>query len=292
MKIKSNPTRVGLCLLIALIASFAACKKETSQTSQADTTTFANVSAESAISADAVSDDIFNNVMGLSDDVTTDAILNRVGSPDSAGTRCFTIQVIPLSPGNLFPIKTIVDFGTGCTDNYGITRKGKIITVYSGRLRVPGKIAETTFENFYINDVQVNGTHRIENMSTSELLVFNVSVKDGKTEKPNGNYIMWNSNYTVTQVQGLGTPAWRKDDVFSTNGEANGAVKTDSVYLAWNSKILEPLIKSVNCKWIGKGKVGVGKSNTDAAIIDYGDGNCDNKVSLIINGVTREITLH
>ena len=291
MKIKSNPTRVGLCLLIAIIGSFVACKKETSQTAQADTTTFANVSAESAISADAVSGDIFKNVMDLDAEVESGGVFNRIGSSDSAGNFCYSVQVIPLEPGKLFPVKTVIDFGDGCTDDHGVTRKGKIITVYSGRLKVPGKTAETTLENFYINNVRVEGTQRIENMSSSDLLVFNVSIKDGKILRSNGNYIMWNSKNTVTQIQGLGTPAWRKDDIFSMIGEANGAVKTDSIYLVWNSKIIEPLIKSFNCKWIGQGKVGIGKSNTGAVIIDYGDGTCDNKVSILINGVTREITL-
>ena len=292
MKINSSPASVGLCILIVCIASFSACKKETSQSAQAEATTFANVSAESAISTDALSNDIFNTVMGLNNDVASGGVFNRVGSPDSSRSQCSTIQFLPLDSLNLFPVKTVIDFKNGCTDNNGVTRKGKIITVYSGRLKLPGNTAETTFENFYINNVQVEGIYRLENMSTSELPVFDLSVRNGKTKSFNGNYIMWNSKYTVTQTHGLGTPSWYQDDIFNMRGEANGAVKTDSIYLVWNSKILEPLIKSVNCKWMGSGKVGVGKSSTDAAIIDYGNGICDNIATLIINGATREITLH
>src|SRR4028118_266404 len=120
MKIYSNSTRAGLCLLVAFIASFAACKKETSQTSQADAEIFANVSAESAIITNAVSNDIFDYVMGINDDVAPEGVFNRVEPQDSSRTPCFTMEVIPLDFANLFPLKIVINFGAGCTDNNGV----------------------------------------------------------------------------------------------------------------------------------------------------------------------------
>jgi hypothetical protein len=294
MKSKLNLTRIGLCLTIACIAGFASCKKETSQTSPLSSTTFADVSTESAITADLVADDIFSNVVGINEDLAfgQTGVFSRVSSRDSATNHCFSVQVLRLDSSRLFPVKTIIDFGTGCTDNRGVTRKGKIITIFSGSLQVPGNSAQTGFENYYINDMHVEGKHEIDNISSAQLLVFNVTIADGKIARSNGNYTMLNSNYTVSQTSGLGTPAWLKDDELSIEGEANGAVKNDSVYLQWNSKIAEPLIKKFTCQWISKGKVELGKANTGKVIIDYGDGDCDNKASLIINDVTREITLH
>lgn len=92
-------------------------------------------------------------------------------------------------------------------------------------------------------------------------------------------------------MHGLGTPFWPKDDVFTINSEVEGATKTNTVFFNWTSKTLEPLIKNYICRWIVKGKIGIAKSNTDTAVIDYGNGDCDNKATITINGLSKEITL-
>lgn len=294
MKTTINLARSLAALVVITTLIFISCKKETSKDNPQDDTTFATVSSTSSLESDAAFNDVFNNVVGVNEEVAFGGtgVFARVLSVDSTTNPCFTVQVTRLNAPEKFPVKTVIDFGAGCKGRDSITRKGKIITVYSGPLTVPGKIAETTFDGYYLNDVHIEGSHRIENTSSAQALSFKVNVTDGKLTMPNGNYAQRTSVYTIVQTEGYGTPYWLKDDVLSINGEANGTVKTDSLFFKWNSKTVEPLIKKFTCPWIVKGKIGIGKASTDAAIIDYGDGSCDNKATIIINNSTIEISLH
>ena len=294
MKKEKKLIRLFTCLFITSMVVFAACKKETSAASSADEKKFAELSSISTIETYAAFDDVFNNVMGVNDEVAfgQTGVFGRIITVDSFVNRCFTVHVTGNISPNIYPVKVVVDFGAGCTGKDGIIRKGKVSTVYSGPLTVAGKVAETSFENFYINDTQVEGTHRIENTGTSSQLIFTITIKDGKLTKSNGNYSQVNSINTIKQTEGSATPKWAMDDVMSITGESNGSIKNDSAFLKWNSKIEEPLIKKFTCPWYVKGKIGVLKANTDAAIIDFGNGECNNKAFLIINGLSTEITLH
>lgn len=294
MKIQKNQVRLLTCLILGGMVAFAACKKETSASNSGDEKNFIELSSNSNIEATAIFDDVYNNVMGVNDEVAfgQTGVFGRIITVDSSVNPCYIVTLTSLNLPNAFPVQVVIDFGSGCTGKDGVIRKGKILTVYSGPLTVTGKAAETSFDNFYINDTKVEGSHRIENAGTPQQLIFNVTVKDSKLTKSNSNYSYWNSINTITQIEGSATPSWAKDDVLSITGESNGSLKNDSTFLIWNTKIEEPLIKKFTCRWIIKGKVGILKTNTDAAIIDYGNGDCDNKASLLINALSIEITLH
>lgn len=294
MKTTTNLARIAAAFAIITIITFASCKKETSKDTSQDDSAFASLSSTSSLQSEAAFDDVFNNVIGVNEEVAFGGtgVFARVLSTDSTTNPCFTVQVTRLNAPEKFPVKIVLDFGAGCRGRDNITRKGKIITVYSGPLNVPGKVAETTLDGYYLNDIHVEGFHRIENTSASQALSFKVNVTDGKLTMPNSNYIQRTSVYTIAQTEGYDTPFWLKDDVLSINGDANGTVKNDSLFFKWNSKTIEPLIKKFTCPWIVKGKIGIGKTSTDVAFIDYGDGACDNKATLVINNSTIEISLH
>ncbi|WP_315820279.1 hypothetical protein [Paraflavitalea speifideaquila] len=79
--------------------------------------------------------------------------------------------------------------------------------VYSGRLLLPGNSATTTFEGFYLDSIQVEGTHKVTNTSTQDKRSFTVEVTNAKLTKPNGNFSTWSSNKTITQT-GAWQPCW------------------------------------------------------------------------------------
>ena len=117
-------------------------------------------------------------------------------------------------------------------------------------------------------------------------------VIDAKLTKSNGNFTQWNSDKTISQVEGLGTPLFPLDDVFTVQGGANGSIKKDDKFFQWSTTIEEPLVKKFTCRWIAKGVIVMRKSNTAVAELNYGNGTCDNKATLTVNGQVREITLH
>lgn len=307
MKGMLKATSFAGILLLSFFIIVSGCKKEKSEMTPAEAEQFGRAASESDAEAEIMFDDVFDNVMGVNADVGIggtgifgqantqygDEIISGTEGTDTV-PACVTVTVTQLNPPALFPVKVIMDFGSGCTGRDGRLRKGKIITVYTARLVVPGSVAETTFENYSVNGVRVEGIHRVENKSTSQQRIFTITVRNGKLTKPNGNYTQWNSTKTITQTEGNGTPNFPLDDIFSIKGESNGTVKRDSTLYQWAARTLpdHPLIKRFACRWIVKGKIAIRRTNSDVAVIDYGTGQCDNKAHITINGATFEITLH
>ncbi|MGB8193857.1 MAG: hypothetical protein WCF67_18130 [Chitinophagaceae bacterium] len=307
MKALLKATSLAAILLLAFLVIIPSCKKEKSELTQEEAEQFGQATAESDAEAEATYDDVFDNVMGVNAEVGIggtgifgqrntqygDEIISGANGTDTV-PPCVTITITRLNPPAAFPVRVVMDFGSGCTGRDGRLRKGKIITVYTGRLVAPGSVAETTFDGYYVNGVHVEGVHRIQNKSTSQQWIFEVTVRNGKLTRPNGNYSQWNSTKTITQIEGSGTPLFPLDDIFSIKGESGGTVKRDSLLFQWSARTLpdNPLIKRFTCRWIVKGKIAIRRTNSDVAVIDYGAGLCDNKATITINGVVHEITLH
>jgi len=306
MKNMTNVSRfLSLVLLMTMTALFS-CQKENSKATQAENEQFAQAVTESDAESEAIFDDVFDNIMGVNTEVGVggtgvfgqanhnpgEEIISGANGVDST-PACLTVTITRLSQ-TLFPVKVELDFGTGCIGRDGRNRKGKIITVYTGRLVNSGSVAETTFDGYYVNDIHVEGAHRVENKSTSTNWIFSVKVTNAKLSKANGNYSEWNSTKTIAQIEGSATPFNPLDDIFSVSGEANGGVKRDTAYYQWGARTLadNPLIKKFICRWIVRGKIAFRRTNSDVAVLDYGNGVCDNKATITIGGVVYEISLH
>ncbi|MGH2648266.1 MAG: hypothetical protein ACRDE8_11890 [Ginsengibacter sp.] len=89
-------------------------------------------------------------------------------------------------------------------------------------------------------------------------------------------------------MEGNGTPFYPLDDKFEITGNASGSNSNGNT---WTSEIIDPLIKRFTCPWRVKGTVNITRGAT-MAVLDYGDGSCDNKTTITINGITDIITLH
>ncbi|MBL7750809.1 MAG: hypothetical protein JNN29_05470 [Chitinophagaceae bacterium] len=315
MKQIKSLTRLTTILTLASLLVIG-CTKEKSEnntltdTEEAQASTY---SMEANAEADVVFNDVFDNVMGVNNEVGMEGtgVFGRESGTSSGSSsydpfargdslnppnRCFTVSIIRLSAPDIFPVKIIVDFGAGCQGRDGHIRSGKIITTYTGRLVAPGKKATTTFENFYFDSIHVEGTHEVTNTSTSLIPSFKIVVENAKLTKPNGNYVNWNAVRTVTQIDGMGTQFFPLDDVYKLESAGNGKVKRGDVIVAWNTETVEPLIKRFNCRWIVKGIVRTARLNLSTnspwvARLNYGNGDCDNKAILTINGISTEITL-
>ena len=137
----------------------------------------------------------------------------------------------------------------------------------------------------------MEGTHTITNQSSQSELKFNVTVV-GTLTKENGNSSVWNSDRTITMVEGLSTPLNPSDDIYSLTGTANGVVTRDSKVHEWSAQIINPLIKKYSCQWLVQGTINFKKGSQVYGSIDYGSGECDDQATLSVNGQTAIITLH
>ena len=293
MKLRFKSSQLIPLTFFFSLLMIVSCERENSQTmtEEQQQQEASIVSSESDAEAEIVFNDVFDDAMGVNDEVGIEGVgtLNRL-------TPCYTITVTRLNPPNAFPLKVVIDFGTGCRGLDGHYRKGKIITEYTNRLIVPGASATTHFDGFYVDTIKVEGIHKITNTSSSNTTrQYTVNVTDAKLTKPSGNYVEWRNQKVITQVEGLLTIT-PFDDIFRIEGSASGKVKRGALLVAWESNILEPLIKKFNCRWIVKGKIRTVRVNTASnspwiAVLDFGNGNCDNQAVVTVNGVSRQITL-
>ena len=160
----------------------------------------------------------------------------------------------------------VIDYGNGCEDataaenGVNITRTGKLTIVYTGRWRAQNTVKTMTLENFAI-----------------------AITKDGRTltRTVNGTRIVTNqSTITFDLVNGLGgTPKYRiQNDLVITLPQLDADRQVREVnYKSDKSLVFMPAL----------GKVKYTSPNAEATV-DYGDGTCDRKVTVTVNGSTYE----
>lgn len=306
MKLIYKLTFFTFLLFLVSIILFISCKKEVSG-SPTEEATASQTTSEADAEAEIIFNEIFDNVMG----VNTDVGLGGVGVfgqmfPGTSGQTarieaCPNVTVTRLNSSQPFPVKVVMDFGSGCSGRDGRNRSGKIIVIYTNRLIYPDAKATTTFEEYKVDSILVQGTFVITNISTtvntSQIIHKWKTVTEGvKLSKSNGNYTEWNSTKTITQIEGSATPLIPHDDIYKIEGSGNGKVKKNDQLIAWKAEIIEPLIKKFSCRWIVKGvikevRLTLTNSSPWVGILNYGNGDCDKKAIITINGELHEITL-
>ena len=280
--------------------TISSCKKDDSISPLTENDPAELVATQEATKQDAETEAQFDDVFNITASMNTSEVgedlgvtanvsgLFELGSTTPTNpTRCFTITVVPNIP-HVFPKTVTIDFGTGCLCRDGKFRKGKIISIYTNPMMVPGAIVSTTFVGYHVDSFKIEGTHITENTSTSNMQGWKVVVIEGKITNTNTNrWIKWNSTKNVLQIEGNGTPRFPLDDVYKITGNARGS---NSGGHTWAALVIEPLIKKFTCRWIVKGTVKLVRDGREA-LLDYGDGRCDNLAIIYINGVPHVITL-
>jgi hypothetical protein len=103
-----------------------------------------------------------------------------------------------------------------------------------------------------------------------------------------GTFLQRSSERTRVQVRGTETSARPMDDAFMIAGTTTGVTRTGK---GFKKTITEPLHVSRDCRWIRQGIVSIAIRGESEAILDYGDGTCDNIATITRDGTTREIKL-
>lgn len=196
-------------------------------------------------------------------------------------TGILSCATVTVTPQNTFPKTITIDFGNGCTSIDGIGRKGKINITLSNYVHIPGATAIMSFDNYYTNGFKVEGTITWTNTSTANGTSWTRQITNGKVIEPlSGYYWTHEGTKNITQTAGGDTPTNLLDDVYSVTGNhtvTNPAGKSRTV------TILEALEKKTTCHNVSKGKMKIQGPN-HFAILDYGDGTCDNTVTITIDG--------
>jgi hypothetical protein len=266
-----------------LILSFISCQKDTSAVEQAGV----NIADDNAIS-DAVFEDIYSTTDNA------DIILDQLaGSGDSkseiiVADSCPTITITHPETG-IWPKIITVDYGAGCSGFYDNTRKGKIIIEVTGPRLEAGAMRTITFDNYYFNDIRVEGTKVVENTgyNESQNLVCSVILTGGKLTLPDGRYIERAFEHQREWIAGLLTKnIW--DDECLVTGTASG---TTLEGVAYTNTILTALDWKRACFFIVSGVVKIQREGKEDVEINYGTGDCDAKAVVTRGGESKEILL-
>ncbi len=269
-------------LAFAVSVSIVSCSKEETQAiTKEEIVTATHDESE----ANSTFDDVFNEV---EDGVAT---FYYGGTYRLAESPCPTITVVN-GDTSVFPKTITLDYGDGCTGHNGRVRKGKIIVTISNSWWIAGSQKSVTYENFFINDRQIEGTHAttFDGFNAQGQPSVTVTV-NGKITRADGTFMSRVSTRTRLMTDGYLTPRFKRDDVYSITGSASGTRFNGKTY---TTNILEALVASFDCKWIKQGVVETEVTNgetTKTVNINYGTGDCDNQAVVTIDGVAHDVTL-
>lgn len=252
------------------------CKKDNDT---ADTTRM-QTTAEDLVSYNDLSEFTDYEIDMLVDDAFTGGI--EVSDRGACPTVTFA------QPKGAWPNTITLDYSPdGCTkDNH--TFKGQIVIEQSNKMNVVGAERVVTFNDFYLNNVKIEGTRTLTNEgpNASGQPVWSKTADETFTF-PDGNTATYSTDRTRTLINGANTPT-PIDNVWSIEGSGAGTNRKGETFTA---TITSPLIKRALCPWIAEGVIEFehdGKMRT----LDFGDGACDRDAVLTLNdGTTKNIKI-
>ena len=188
-----------------------------------------------------------------------------------------------------------IDFGEGCEGPNGRIRSGKIIITYTGFRFIPGSVFTYVLEDFAIDGRQIEGTRTVENVSATldDNPVFHITLTGGKITFLDGTVATREVDRMRMWVR-ASNPI--NDEHHILEGSTANGVNREG--LTYEVTVLETLVYKRNCRegrrFIPVTGVKEIKKGDVVITIDFGDGECDNIVTININGriVTIEISTH
>lgn len=269
------------CLFIATsVFVFNACRK-----SDRDDDTETQSASDNAF-ADAIWNDVYkqlDNTASITSDVNRNLSINPAA--------CYTVTVTPALPDTTFPKTLTIDFGaTNCSGADGINRRGKVIAVFSGKYRDSLTTITISPNNYFVNDNQIEGTKIIFNKGhISGVMTYNITISNASITRTDGKIISWNSQRTRRWIAGESTLGVVNDDVYEITGNASGTGINGNSFTVSTTT---PLRAEMSCRWIVSGGLKLSPANLDDRNINFGNGACDDKATVTINGNSYEIVLN
>ncbi|MBK8555416.1 MAG: hypothetical protein IPL65_06405 [Lewinellaceae bacterium] len=257
--------------LLMLSLVWVACQKESLNTADQAT-------AEDIVSYNDLSEQTDFDIDMLVDD-------NAVGAADDRGD-CPSVTFA--QPKGAWPNTITLSYPTdGCTHD-GHTFKGVIVVEQSDKMSVVGATRNVSFQDFYIDNVKIEGTRILTNTGldangypswskqANEVFLF-----------PDGTQASFNAEHVRTLVEGADTPT-RIDNVWSVTGNSSGVNRMGNAYTA---NITTPLVKRAICPWVVSGVITFTNGDKTRSL-DFGDGTCDRDAILTLNdGTTKTIKI-
>ncbi len=192
---------------------------------------------------------------------------------DSRLSGAIILRTGPFVSGNLR-----IDFGNGCIDARGNLRRGLIVIDHIGRWNEEGAQLTITFSGYSINGIKIEGVRQVTVTSVTDLLItHDVKLLNGKIIWLDGSVATRECHYTRERERNENNLL----DRLIVYGNAQGTLRNGR---GFTIEILERLVYSRACAAEGvfiavEGKKLI-KHGDRELTVDYGDGACDNFVTL------------
>jgi len=236
--------------------------------------------------SDALFDDAFNEADAFSDG-------NSYKSASVDSCQPVVTIVVDSTSDNGFPRTITVDFGDSyCDAKNGRQRKGKLIITQSAPRYTVGASRSITFENYFVNDYKIEGTQSVTFNGKDDNGFYSWTWKliGGVVSTPDGLTLSRDAENTRTLIEGADTRRNRWDDVWKFSGSASG-VNGNGVAYTRTIDAENPIVRPASCHFATKGSVTIEREGKSNATLDYGDGTCDDKATIEVDGETKEISL-
>jgi len=241
---------------------------------------------------DAVTEAMFDDIFSTADNAIQIVESFMTKNPDVKGNvvvvadSCPTVTVEFIDEAHRV---ITIDFGDGCTGLWDQTRAGKIIITVNGYRKVEGSTRTVTFENYYFNDIKVEGTKVTENMGENDYgnVVFSAMLTDGMLTFPDDIVVTREFYREREWVAGYDTRNIWDDECFIT-GYASG---TTYKGFAYENTVKSALHWKRVCRFFVSGVIEINREGIEPFELDYGDGECDAKAILRRGDEEKEIIL-
>ena len=286
--------------VVLMFIVLASCQKDASILDSTDTQ---NVNAESASSSYlSEGSDVSTSAIGGMTAIQysggrTDGLIGGLADHDDR-LKCAVVTMTFTGTKDNPSGKVTITFDPSCSDRRGVKRSGTIVINFSGKRWAVGSYF-SIHSNFYRNDVHVEGVDsvltKLDASGTLGYLQFESILTDGKVTFGDGK--------TITRQHDI-TREWFRASVPENDewhilkgGQATGTCKNGNTY---QMMITEDLVHKISCL---ANKVFIPVSGTKVVTVttstktkeydvDYGDGSCDNSITVSINGKAKTITVN
>ena len=193
-----------------------------------------------------------------------------------------------------------IDYGTGVTTS-GITRKGQIIIVYTGKRLGPQSTRRISFNGFSRNSVGITGTYIVTVVDTTftntDLTATFSHNTDLTLTFADNSTITRTANFTVVWDYNIATPL-QSTITHKVGGVATGTTRKGANYAM---TITKDLVYRADCfaagmflPISGTKTISVASSSSATPVgytLDFGNGTCSNSVTVTVNGKSKVITV-
>jgi hypothetical protein len=265
----------GVILLTSFGLLMTSCSKDDDSTTAAEDHSMAEQSND--------------DMDAMSDEAETGGKLSSFKTDQAGGILSDSVTVSYICKGDTNSY--VIDFGTsGITCKDGKVRKGKVKFTRIGSPWTANTVRTTTTDGYSVNGNSVDATRSVTFnglTATNGHPSWNITATYTITLADGSGTVSGSTNRLREWSVGSSTPYDRTDDVFVVSGTASGS-KASGV--SYDVEITTPLTIKVSCHQIVSGVIKITPSGKLARTIDFGNGDCDDSVTVTIGKKSKTIS--